>query len=172
MQYTKAHGEETTSNLFRHCTNGSATVEIPRGDVVIFDVTDNRAVTGIMRSTAGCRVLQSPAGAEAAFTDLPLCAGVAEQVGTVTLANQTRDDGFLVQVSGYHDSVKFSGGVTSTAKRVAHIGATAGAVDMAAATSATIPTIIERMGMVGIFPYTIGSTPTHVPVIIKGMGCL
>lgn len=172
MQIQKGHGEETTDAIFRHCVNGSTGTEIARGDVVIFDVTDNRAITGIMRNTAGTRVLQSPAGAEAAFTDLPLIAGVAEQVGPVTKANQTKNETFLVQCSGYHDAVKFSGGTTSTAKRVAHIGAVAGAADMAAATSATVPTIVERMGMVGIYPYTIGSTPSHVPVIIKGMGCL
>lgn len=171
MQIQKGHGEETSDKIFRHCTNGSATVAIVRGDVVIFDVTDNRAVTGILKNTVGIRVLQMPASTLTNHVDVPLVAGVAEQAGPVTKANQTRNDSFLVQCAGYHDAVKFTGS-TSTTKRVVTVSDTAGSVADAGATSASNPNVEEICGMVGITPYTIGSSPATVPVLIKGPGCL
>ncbi len=164
MQMTKGHGEETASNMFRHCTNGSATVAINRGDLVKFDMTDNRAVTGINRSTFGMRVIATVTSDLTGNIAIPLVAGVAEQEGVVTVANQTRNDGFLVQVSGYHDFVKVSGNVV-VSQAVGLGDVAASAADQGASGSASAEDVLT---LVGISCVT-ATTPGNTPCILRGL---
>lgn len=96
------HQLESRDRLFVQVENASATEAIVRGDWVVWDVTDNRAVSGIMTETRGIRVLK----AAGTFTNMVYrVAGCAEEASPTTAANN-RGRAFLVQCYGYHDGAK------------------------------------------------------------------
>jgi len=165
MQYSKAHGEETADKIFRHCTNGHLTTTIARGDLVKWDTTDNRAVAGIMRSTWGTRVVPTITSELTGVVGGFLIVGAAEQTGPPTAANQTRNDSFLVQCSGFHDFVKITGntttlnlvGVSDVAASVITKGTVAGLITTAA-----------HLQIVGMAMVT-ATAPGNGPVLLRGL---
>lgn len=169
MQYTKAHGDEAQDKIWLHVTNGQLAgggalgPAISAGDVCVWDSNDNRAVAGLTRETRGFRVIQLPAGVKTALTG-EMRAGVAEiAIPVLAAANQQRNDCFLMQVSGFHPGVTWTGTASALWRR-ACVSDTAGSAEEAGSLT---PALVDLNRTVGAMISTtiVGG---KLPLILRG----
>jgi hypothetical protein len=165
MHFQRVHGDHAPERVFRSVVNAGsdpATEGITRGDVLVWDITDNTGTAGIMTDTRGARVIKLPINEVTGNREARI-AGVAEMAGPVTATGQFRNDSFAMQVSGFHDAVKVTGNTVQyrhcTMSNVVGTAIQAGATD---------PTIPELIGSVGWFLET-ATAPGTAPVMLRGL---
>lgn len=111
MQITPPHGRDTSDKIFLNCEY-SGTDTAGRGDLMTFDLTDNRSQAGIEVDTWGQRVVRHQ-GTE--FWE-QTSAGIleTEEVPGIPAPDAVngamRGKMCLVQCYGYHDQARYGGG--------------------------------------------------------------
>jgi len=111
MKITPPHGRETSDKIFLNCEYSDTTAGV-RGDLVVFDLTDNRGAAGINQNTWGLRVIRHTGVGTVSGVDVLMSAGVLETdveptPAPTAFSGTSRGKMILVQCYGVHDQAAY-----------------------------------------------------------------
>ncbi len=105
MKITPEHGRENADNIFINVEYMDVFDGV-RGDLLDFDLIDNRGVADVMLETRGLRVLNH--STTGSFLD-PFTAGILETDVAAVEVGAKRGRMVLAQIYGVHDSAQYGG---------------------------------------------------------------